>query len=158
WIYACADARIEKRVFMELGANTTYALLRGGGPVTLELKVLVNYRDYHAGRRMANAGGADPGRAPGGRLRWRPAVRGGGQGGRGECGAHVVPRLSARGGGGPRARRPRGPPARRDVPTPPRARGGVDPRPLHGFRRGGMGAARATRSRPPGDVGARPAA
>jgi predicted glycogen debranching enzyme len=24
WTYACADARIAKRVFMELGANTTY--------------------------------------------------------------------------------------------------------------------------------------
>jgi hypothetical protein len=54
WTYACADARIEKRVFMELGANTTYvryALLRASRPVTLELKILVNYRDYHGSTR-----------------------------------------------------------------------------------------------------------
>jgi predicted glycogen debranching enzyme len=54
WTYACADARLEKRVFMEPGANTTfvrYALVRGREPVTLELKVLVNYRDYHGTTR-----------------------------------------------------------------------------------------------------------
>jgi predicted glycogen debranching enzyme len=51
WTYACADALLEKRVFMEPGANTTYVryrLLRAEGPATLEIKVLVNYRDYHA--------------------------------------------------------------------------------------------------------------
>jgi predicted glycogen debranching enzyme len=49
WTYACADARLEKRVFMEPGANTTYvryALVRASRPITLELKALVNYRDY----------------------------------------------------------------------------------------------------------------
>jgi predicted glycogen debranching enzyme len=54
WTYACADARIEKRVFMEPGANTTYvryALVRANRPITLELKVLVNYRDYHGSTR-----------------------------------------------------------------------------------------------------------
>ncbi|MBM4440077.1 MAG: glycogen debranching enzyme family protein [Candidatus Rokubacteria bacterium] len=51
WTYAIADALIEKRVWMEQGANTTYAqyrLLRGQAPASLELKVLANYRDYHA--------------------------------------------------------------------------------------------------------------
>jgi predicted glycogen debranching enzyme len=50
WTYASADALLEKRVFMVAGANTTYVryrLCRGRGPVTLTLKVLVNYRDYH---------------------------------------------------------------------------------------------------------------
>jgi predicted glycogen debranching enzyme len=54
WTYAVADARIEKRVFMEPGANTTYvryALVRAAEPVTLELTVLVNYRDYHGTTR-----------------------------------------------------------------------------------------------------------
>jgi predicted glycogen debranching enzyme len=54
WTYACADARLEKRVFMEPGANTTYvryALVRASRPITLELKVLVNYRDYHGSTR-----------------------------------------------------------------------------------------------------------
>jgi predicted glycogen debranching enzyme len=54
WTYACADAVLEKRVFMEPGANTTYVqyrLLRAGGPATLEIKALVNYRDYHATTR-----------------------------------------------------------------------------------------------------------
>ncbi len=51
WTYACGDARLEKRIFMEPGANTTYLqyrLLRGRTPATLELCLLANYRDYHA--------------------------------------------------------------------------------------------------------------
>jgi len=54
WTYACADALLEKRVWMEPGANTTYVrwrVLRAGGPLTLHIKVLVNYRDYHATTR-----------------------------------------------------------------------------------------------------------
>ncbi|MBI1736591.1 MAG: glycogen debranching enzyme N-terminal domain-containing protein, partial [Candidatus Rokubacteria bacterium] len=50
WTYACADARIEKRVWMEPGANTTYVryrLLRAGGAVRLMLRALVNHRDHH---------------------------------------------------------------------------------------------------------------
>lgn len=51
WIFAFADALVEKRVWMQQGANTTYVsykLVRGNGPVNLEIKALVNYRDYHA--------------------------------------------------------------------------------------------------------------
>jgi predicted glycogen debranching enzyme len=51
WTYACADALLEKRVWMEQGANTTYVqyrLLRGFDPAALEIKALVDYRDYHA--------------------------------------------------------------------------------------------------------------
>ena len=54
WTYACADALIEKRIWMEQGANTTYVryrMLRGAAPATLELKALVNYRDYHGTTR-----------------------------------------------------------------------------------------------------------
>ena len=50
WTYACGDALLEKRVWMEQGANTTYVrynLIRGAMPLTLESKILVNYRDYH---------------------------------------------------------------------------------------------------------------
>jgi len=51
WHFACADALIEKRVWMEPDASTTYVryeLLRGSGPVRLSLKALVNYRDFHS--------------------------------------------------------------------------------------------------------------
>jgi predicted glycogen debranching enzyme len=51
WTFACADARVEKRIWMEPFANTTYvryALLRGGHTLTLFAKALVNSRDYHA--------------------------------------------------------------------------------------------------------------
>ncbi len=51
WTYVCLDALIEKRMWMEQGANTTYVqyrVLRARGPATLEIKGLVNYRDYHA--------------------------------------------------------------------------------------------------------------
>ena len=50
WVYACADALIEKRVWMQQGDNTTYIhykMLRGSLPLTLSLKALVNYRDRH---------------------------------------------------------------------------------------------------------------
>ena len=54
WTYAVADALLEKRVWMQRGANTTYVryrLLRGSAPLRLEAKALVNYRDHHASTR-----------------------------------------------------------------------------------------------------------
>jgi predicted glycogen debranching enzyme len=56
WTFALSDALIEKRVWMHAGANTTYVrydYVRGtvGEPVELELKALVNYRDFHASTR-----------------------------------------------------------------------------------------------------------
>jgi predicted glycogen debranching enzyme len=51
WTYACADALVEKRVWMEPGANTTYVryrLVRASAPLGLTLRVLVNDCDYHA--------------------------------------------------------------------------------------------------------------
>ena len=51
WTYACGDVLLEKRVWMEDGANTTYvryAARRASRPLTLELRALVNHRDYHA--------------------------------------------------------------------------------------------------------------
>ncbi|HEY7516718.1 MAG TPA: amylo-alpha-1,6-glucosidase [Methylomirabilota bacterium] len=54
WTYALADALLEKRVWMEPGANTTYVrwrLLRGSGPASLAVRALVNHRDYHATTR-----------------------------------------------------------------------------------------------------------
>jgi len=44
-------ARLEKRVWMQQGTNTTYVqytLLEGSAPIEMELKALVNYRDFHA--------------------------------------------------------------------------------------------------------------
>jgi predicted glycogen debranching enzyme len=54
WTYACADALLEKRIFMEPGASTTYVryrLIRAAGPMDVEIKTLVNYRDYHGTTR-----------------------------------------------------------------------------------------------------------
>ena len=50
WTFACGDALLEKRVWMEQGANTTYIqyrLARGSGPFELYAKAMVNHRDYH---------------------------------------------------------------------------------------------------------------
>src|ERR1700722_12957370 len=50
WTFACADALLEKREWMEHGENTTYVqytVLRASGPVRLSAKVLVNWRCYH---------------------------------------------------------------------------------------------------------------
>jgi len=51
WTYACADALLEKRIWMQQGANTTYVrydLRRGSVPLTLTVQALVNYRSHHA--------------------------------------------------------------------------------------------------------------
>jgi hypothetical protein len=50
WKFACADALLEKRIWMQQGANTTYVrytLSRATQPLTLTLKALVNYRDLN---------------------------------------------------------------------------------------------------------------
>ncbi|MEA5624299.1 amylo-alpha-1,6-glucosidase [Nostoc sp. UHCC 0251] len=51
WRFAIADALLEKRVWMQQGANTTYVqyiLRRATQPLKLTLKAMVNYRDYHS--------------------------------------------------------------------------------------------------------------
>ncbi len=51
WTFALANALLEKRIWMEPGANTTYIqykLTRATGPLALEAKAFVNYRDYHS--------------------------------------------------------------------------------------------------------------
>src|SRR5262249_19286832 len=50
WTWRCADALVDKRVWMEPAANTTYvqySVVHARGPVALEIAALVNYRDYH---------------------------------------------------------------------------------------------------------------
>ena len=50
WTFALDDALLEKRIWMAHGANTTYVgyrLVRGEGPVTIEITPLVTYRDVH---------------------------------------------------------------------------------------------------------------
>src|SRR6266436_1104992 len=50
WTYALGGARLEKRVFMQQRANTTYVqytMVEGSGSLEMELKALVNYRDFH---------------------------------------------------------------------------------------------------------------
>ena len=51
WNFAFADGLLEKRIWMQQGENTTYvrySYRRGSQPVSLSLKTLVNYRDYHS--------------------------------------------------------------------------------------------------------------
>ncbi len=50
WHFALGDARLEKRIWMQPGENTTYIqyrLSRAAQPLRLQIKALVNYRDYH---------------------------------------------------------------------------------------------------------------
>src|SRR5450755_666535 len=50
WTFAFDGARVEKRIFMEQGANITYVTYRvaaGDSPVRLRVKALVDYRDIH---------------------------------------------------------------------------------------------------------------
>jgi len=58
WRFACGELRIESRVWMEHGENTTYVgwrLLPGGalpaGPLSLRVRLLVNARDFHGAAR-----------------------------------------------------------------------------------------------------------
>ncbi len=51
WTWAIGHTRLEKRVWMEQGQNTTYVQYRLAAaphPVTLSLRALVNHRDHHA--------------------------------------------------------------------------------------------------------------
>jgi predicted glycogen debranching enzyme len=50
WTFALADALLEKRIFMQSGANTTYVLYRltrASSSVELSIKVLADYSDEH---------------------------------------------------------------------------------------------------------------
>jgi predicted glycogen debranching enzyme len=54
WEFGCGDLLLEKSVWMEQGANTTYVryrLSRGRTPVIVRLEAMVNYRDFHATTR-----------------------------------------------------------------------------------------------------------
>jgi predicted glycogen debranching enzyme len=51
WRFAIGDAILEKRIWMLHGENTTYlqyTMLRGSQSVELELRTLINYRDFHS--------------------------------------------------------------------------------------------------------------
>ena len=68
WTYACGDALLEKRIWMEHGASTTYVrytLRRARCPISLEAKALVNYRGFHgttqAGGWQMNVSSVDHG-------------------------------------------------------------------------------------------------
>jgi predicted glycogen debranching enzyme len=50
WTFALADALLEKRIFMQSGANTAYVLyrlVRASSPVELTIKALADYGDEH---------------------------------------------------------------------------------------------------------------
>jgi predicted glycogen debranching enzyme len=50
WTFALADALLEKRVFMQPGANTTYVmyrLVRASAPMEISIKSLVDYAEEH---------------------------------------------------------------------------------------------------------------
>ncbi|MEM8612950.1 MAG: amylo-alpha-1,6-glucosidase [Cyanobacteria bacterium P01_H01_bin.105] len=57
WTFAIDDGLLEKRIWMQPRANTTYVqyhLQRGSTKVELSLKALVNYRDYHSNTQGRN--------------------------------------------------------------------------------------------------------
>ena len=57
WSYTLQDALLEKRIWMEPGANTTYIrydLRRGTAPLALSLKAIVNQRDHHSNTRAGD--------------------------------------------------------------------------------------------------------
>jgi len=61
WTFALADALVERRVWMAYGSNTTYVrftVVRSSGPLELELRPLVTYRDFHS---LSRAYGWAPG-------------------------------------------------------------------------------------------------
>ena len=57
WTFACAGALLEKRIWMQVGANTSYVrydLLRSSAPLRLQIKALVDYRDHHGRTRAGD--------------------------------------------------------------------------------------------------------
>ena len=61
WTFALADALLERRVWMEYGANTAYVLyrlLRGSQEAQLEITPLVTYRGFHG---LSSGQGWQPG-------------------------------------------------------------------------------------------------
>lgn len=57
WEYTCDDAILEKRIWMQQGDNTTYIryqLKRASQPLQLNVRALVNYRDYHSSTHAGN--------------------------------------------------------------------------------------------------------
>ncbi|MCP5095399.1 MAG: glycogen debranching protein [Chloroflexi bacterium] len=51
WTYGIGNALLEKRIWMQQGENTTYIqykLVRATGPLSIEAKAFVDYRDYHS--------------------------------------------------------------------------------------------------------------
>ncbi len=58
WTFACRDARIEQRIWLEPGANTSYTAFRlvpgtllDDRPLALKIALLVNARDHHGSGR-----------------------------------------------------------------------------------------------------------
>lgn len=50
WTFACGDALLERRIWMQPGSNTTYVrydLVRAMSSLVLTFRALVNYRDHH---------------------------------------------------------------------------------------------------------------
>jgi len=57
WTFAAGSVRLEKRLWMQPGSNTTfvrYTLLEGDGPIELDINALVNYRDHHTRTQGTN--------------------------------------------------------------------------------------------------------
>jgi predicted glycogen debranching enzyme len=57
WRFAIGDALLEKRVWMRQGENTTYVqytMLRGSQSMELDLRIFINYRDFHSNTHAGN--------------------------------------------------------------------------------------------------------
>ena len=75
WVFALADALLERRIWMAHGANTTYVLLsppaRLAETCSLEITPLVTYRGFHA---LSSGQGWQPGVEAGAATRHHPCV------------------------------------------------------------------------------------
>jgi predicted glycogen debranching enzyme len=79
WTFAFDDALLERRIWMQDGANTTYAhyrMIRGQLPISLTAAALVNFRDHH-GTTFANG--------------WRVRIERAGGGLRVQMGEEAIP-------------------------------------------------------------------
>jgi predicted glycogen debranching enzyme len=59
WRFALADAVLEKRIWMQPGADTTYVaytLIHASEPVGMSCKAIADYRDYHDRTRAGRFG------------------------------------------------------------------------------------------------------
>ena len=57
WRYSFADVKLDKRIWMQSGKNTTfirYTVTRASKPIQIRIRPLVNYRDHHSENQVGD--------------------------------------------------------------------------------------------------------